>query len=276
MDRQEERLREALQRMAPDADGDEDLRTVVQKGRVMRRRRRLTRAGTAVLAVVLVAAVAFGVVRLAQAMNNDPNGGGGWSSMGAPAAGSDSTASTKPTSATDSTTTSDITSTTISTAETTSTLGPTTTIVSPPTSVASAGAVVYTNTDYGFTFALPSDWAGFTIQTTEWQGSPVDSSSSSSEPNPTGPQIQIRNPRWTEADPYQDIPIMVFTLEEWNLVTQDELSVSAAPIPPSELGRNSKYVFALPARYNYACPTGWEEVETILKGHPLQPTEPQS
>ena len=40
---------------------------------------------------------------------------------------------------------------------------------------------------------------------------------------------------------------------------------------PKELGRNSKYVFALPARYNFAFPTGFEEVEDILAGNPLQP-----
>ena len=44
----------------------------------------------------------------------------------------------------------------------------------------------------------------------------------------------------------------------------------AAPINPGELGRNVKYVFALPARYNYAFPTGYQEVEKILEGKPLR------
>lgn len=42
---------------------------------------------------------------------------------------------------------------------------------------------------------------------------------------------------------------------------------------PKELARNSKYLFALPARYNYAFPTGYEEVEKILEGNPLQANE---
>ena len=65
---------------------------------------------------------------------------------------------------------------------------------------------------------------------------------------------------------------MVFTLAEWDQVRQSRLTVGAAPIPPSELGRNATYVFALPARYNYAFPTGYEEVAKILEGNPLRGT----
>ena len=51
------------------------------------------------------------------------------------------------------------------------------------------------------------------------------------------------------------------------------LESGAAPINPSELGRNKRYVFALPPRYNFAFPTGYEEVEEILEGKPLEPTK---
>ena len=63
---------------------------------------------------------------------------------------------------------------------------------------------------------------------------------------------------------------MVFTIAQWDLVQRMKLSVGAAPIGPSELGHNATYVFALPARYNYAFPTGYQEVERILAGKPLQ------
>jgi hypothetical protein len=53
-----------------------------------------------------------------------------------------------------------------------------------------------------------------------------------------------------------------------------EWHIGAAPISPLELGHNSRYVFALPARYNYAFPEGWEEVEQILQGQPLVTFEP--
>ena len=65
---------------------------------------------------------------------------------------------------------------------------------------------------------------------------------------------------------------MVFTLAQWNALQQGKFHIGAAPIGPTELGRNSNYVFALPARYNYAFLNGYQEVENILKGKPLKPT----
>jgi len=63
---------------------------------------------------------------------------------------------------------------------------------------------------------------------------------------------------------------MVLTVGQWNSLQQNKFHIGAAPINPSELGRNSRYVFALPARYNYAIPTGYEEVAKILQDKPLQ------
>lgn len=62
---------------------------------------------------------------------------------------------------------------------------------------------------------------------------------------------------------------MIFTMDQWNLIQQEKLAVGAAPIGPSELGRNATYVFALPARYNYAFLQGFEEVAQILTTNPL-------
>jgi hypothetical protein len=63
---------------------------------------------------------------------------------------------------------------------------------------------------------------------------------------------------------------MVFTLAQWDSLQQGKFHIGAAPINPSELGRNTKYLFALPARYNYAFLVGFEEVAKILEGNPLQ------
>jgi hypothetical protein len=65
----------------------------------------------------------------------------------------------------------------------------------------------------------------------------------------TGPEIILRHPQWAAAAPWQDIPVMVFTPEEWALVEQQQLAVSAAPIGPSKLGENTNFVFALPPRW---------------------------
>lgn len=130
--------------------------------------------------------------------------------------------------------------------------------------------VRYRNTEYGFTFDLPSTWTGYSVVTQRWEGVTLEPNGESG-PAVSGPEILIRHPEWTKSDPRQDIPIMVFTLDQWEQVQRERLSVGAAPIPPTELGRNGAYVFALPARYNFAFPTGRQEVETILEGHPLQP-----
>jgi hypothetical protein len=89
----------------------------------------------------------------------------------------------------------------------------------------------------------------------------------------TGNVILIRHPEWTEINPRQDIPIMVFTIDQWNKVEKEDIALGAAPIGPSKLGCNSKYIFALPARYNFAFPTGFEEVEKIMNNNPLTPNE---
>ncbi|MEL7655420.1 MAG: hypothetical protein AAGU75_05875, partial [Bacillota bacterium] len=66
-------------------------------------------------------------------------------------------------------------------------------------------------------------------------------------------------------------PLMVFTPEQWQALREEGLSVGAAPIGPRKLGGNSRYIFAIPARYNYAFPAGYEEVEDILHNSPLWP-----
>ena len=130
-------------------------------------------------------------------------------------------------------------------------------------------SLVYTNKQYGFRFDLPASWKGYSILPGEWSGTAPGSSTS--KPSERGPKITIRHPLWTEADPRQDIPIMVFTLRQWNQVEQENLIVSAAPIGPTELGRNSRYVFALPPRYNFALPAGFEEVQHLIASQPLHP-----
>jgi hypothetical protein len=127
--------------------------------------------------------------------------------------------------------------------------------------------ILYTNNDYGFTFTLPENWKGYSLVVSKWIGQGIGDTQDA--PRATGPLIAIRSPLWTSEVPRQDIPIMVFTLREWDELRREVFHIGAAPIPPSELGRNANYVFALPARYNYAFPAGFEEVQAILEGRPL-------
>jgi hypothetical protein len=109
---------------------------------------------------------------------------------------------------------------------------------------------------------------GYTIVNSSWQGLSIATGAQVE----TGPLISIRHPLWTSAKKRQDIPIMVFSISQWNNVIAEKFHIGAAPIPPSELARNSQFVFALPARYNYAFPEGHQEVEQILQGKPLHTT----
>jgi hypothetical protein len=142
-------------------------------------------------------------------------------------------------------------------------------ITAPTSTVTRASSITYTNNIYGFEFSLPADWQGYTIVTSTWNGNGDEACPAKGCPAVTGPEILIRNPQWTKAVPWQDIPILVFTHSEWNAVASGTLITSAAPIPPSELGENANYIFALPPRYDYAYPDGWQEVESIIASQPL-------
>jgi hypothetical protein len=130
----------------------------------------------------------------------------------------------------------------------------------------SSAAIEYKDTKYGFSFTLPASWKGYKIVAEKWEGS--DTRKGDIE---HGPLLYIRHPAWTKENPRQDIPIMIFTVSQWESVQQGNYLVNAAPISPNELGRNRKYVFALPPRANYADLTGVEEVDDILRHGPLHP-----
>lgn len=135
-----------------------------------------------------------------------------------------------------------------------------------PADPKSTNPSLYVNTEYGFSFALPKSWEGYQIVTDTWEGI----STEQNKVIESGKILLIRHPGWTAENPRQDIPIMIFTLEQWSALEKEEFHIGAAPIGPTKLGENNKYVFALPARYNFAFLEGYEEVETILQNHPLQ------
>ena len=119
--------------------------------------------------------------------------------------------------------------------------------------------VEYRNVEYGFSLTLPESWKGYRVSWSEWEGSILrDDGSVAREFR--GPKLRIRHPEWTEEHPREDLPIMIFTIGHWS----EDPVVSAAPIGPAELGRNQKYVLALPPRWDYDFAEGWEEAQQIL------------
>jgi len=132
-----------------------------------------------------------------------------------------------------------------------------------PTAPAS---IVYRNAQYDFCFLLPASWKGYTIVTEQWSGQEF-----STGQQVHGPQLLIRHPKWTSEHPYQDIPIMVFTPKQWKQVENVDISVSAAPIGPAQLGHNIRYVFALPPRWiGFTDALGQDELESWMNQNPLQ------
>ena len=127
-------------------------------------------------------------------------------------------------------------------------------------------ALEYRNIKYGFRFSLPDGWKGYTIVTDQWEA--TDAQKGVVE---RGPIVYIRHPGWTKANPRQDIPIMVFTLTQWESVEHGDFFVSGAAIVPGELGRNRKYAFAVSRRVEDSDVAGAKEVNEILQHEPLHP-----
>ena len=121
---------------------------------------------------------------------------------------------------------------------------------------------------------LPASWTGYTVVNNKWTGtsSTVNTATNTQTGSnaQTGPKLLIRNPKWTVAAHYEDIPVLVFTLAQWNMYTAEKFNVSAAPMQASELGHNNKYVFALPPRWNFDYSINFKEAEDIIASRPLK------
>lgn len=123
-------------------------------------------------------------------------------------------------------------------------------------------AIVYKNQEYGFQLTLPNSWQGYSVEKTSWQGWEVNTGLQKY----FGVKLIIKNPKTTPQQAWQDIPIMIFTPNIWQLVSDGNVSVSAAPIGPQKIGQNSKYIFANPPRwYGFTDAIGWEEAVEIVK-----------
>jgi len=129
--------------------------------------------------------------------------------------------------------------------------------------------IVYRNTQYDFCFRLPASWKGYSIVTDKWSGGIAGTGDPPKMMQ--GPLILIRNPEWTEDDPWQDIPIMVFTRAQWRVKEKNGVILSAAGADWGPWGSNARYVFKQPDRWiGYAAVTGFREVQNLIMTHPFQ------
>jgi len=135
-------------------------------------------------------------------------------------------------------------------------------VSSPETATETYDPKNYKNEKYGFEISFPDSWQYYAVISETWQGTMVNGDTKKYQ----GPKILLRSPKWTEAKPWQDIPVLIFTPEQWKLAENEELAVSAAPIGPSKLGENKNYVFALPPRWiGFTDALGQDEAAEIVK-----------
>ena len=126
-------------------------------------------------------------------------------------------------------------------------------------------AITYVNNQYGFHFTLPNSWQDYTLILGTWNGTDI----ASGKQTESGPMISIRHPEWTEKNLRQDIPIMIFTLSQWEAVQNETLSVSAAPIPQASLGGIPLMFFPFPPVTTSLFQKATKKWKTLLQGNRL-------
>ena len=125
-------------------------------------------------------------------------------------------------------------------------------VIGDPNGTQATTSIMYRNDSYGFSLTLSKDWLGYKV---------------TDVPIQYGKTVTLRHPLWTQANPYMDIPILVYPIAQWQIWEKNNFEgyPTAAPIGPTERGRNANYVFATAPRYNFSFATGWEEVEATIK-----------
>jgi len=122
----------------------------------------------------------------------------------------------------------------------------------------------YHNAEYGLTFFLPANWKGYSVLIQEWNAELHSADYQNVIGDEHGPIIVLRNPKWTTGEPYQDIPILVFTRSQWDAVIPQRLFVGAGG-SEYEISHSAKYVFGINSRHNWGELKGWEETGKIVQ-----------
>ncbi len=107
----------------------------------------------------------------------------------------------------------------------------------------------YENEEYGFSFFLPATWRGYSVLLTEWEGTCYSPAKNAVAVTARGPMIVFRHPQWRADDPYQDLPILVFTRSQWDSDKLGRFGIGAGGLE-YELWHTPDYVFGISSRYN--------------------------
>jgi hypothetical protein len=125
----------------------------------------------------------------------------------------------------------------------------------------------YHNAQNNFTFFLPASWRGYSALIQQWNGETYSPTADKLIVTGHGPIITFRHPQWQTNAPYQDLPVLVFTRAQWDLLHQGKLWPSLfAGGAMDELWHTQKFVFAMSSRYNAEDDVkGWKSAADIIK-----------
>jgi hypothetical protein len=122
--------------------------------------------------------------------------------------------------------------------------------------------VIYHNDQYGLTFSLPAEWRGYSVLPEKWQSVKYNPDLDKDVVGGHGPIIILRHPMWTVDQVRQDIPILVFTRDQWATDMQDGIFAGGVEY---EISHNARYVFAIHSRFNWDdSVTGWQDAGEIV------------
>jgi hypothetical protein len=107
---------------------------------------------------------------------------------------------------------------------------------------------------------LPESWEGYTVVTDTGKDKRVDGNG---DVVLNGPKLLIRSPEWNVRYADAGYPDSDFHTGGVGSGTAGTACRLRRADPAQRARRNSKYVFALPARYNFAISARWEELQSI-------------
>jgi hypothetical protein len=90
-----------------------------------------------------------------------------------------------------------------------------------------------------------------------------------------GPIIVLRSPQWGTNNLCQDIPVYIFTRQQWDDIHHGKYGAAGAGGVIYELWHNDKYVFGIHSRYNADdSVNGWKEAQDIVNQNCTAHPEP--
>lgn len=135
--------------------------------------------------------------------------------------------------------------------------------------------ISYHNSKYDFTFNLPASWRKYSILTKQWDGETYLQAKDTDVVLAHGLIIILRNPQWKTNNLYQDIPIYIFTRQQWDDIYLGKYGAEGAGGIIYELWHNDKYVFGIHSRYNADdSVNGWKEAQDIVNQNCTSHPEP--